>query len=127
MKGPKFRYESIDLMKLYATGNHVAWNAMLSNHLRKKDINGLAVMMYRLQRGMSDLAKTGHNTDKVCYWYLRLISSIDKTARRIVKLKHPNPYDNPMYNKGQVVDEKVRSVKKRRDEEMARFMRLSCF
>lgn len=129
MKGPKYKYDSIDLMQLYSRGDVDKWNRMLNDHMTRRDANGLSKIWYGMQRGMDDLAKHGHNTAKVCYWYLRCLNSLEKTMRAILRARHPNPYNDP---KSAALckaekDKKWLEVKRRRDAELAVLMKKISF
>jgi hypothetical protein len=120
------KFESIDLMKLYSQGHFKTWNRMLATHLRNKDINGLSKVRYQIQGGMDDLAKKHLNTDEINVWYCRLIKSLEKTAKDILKMKYPLPGDNPLLSKrNQDTKEAAKELafKRKRDQEFMKFIR----
>lgn len=115
------KYQAIDLMKLYSKGSNNGWNSFLNHCYETRNINALAKMRYSVQAGMTDLSKNKLNTEEINVWFCRIIKSLEITAKRIIKLKHPLPQDNPLIaNKKQWVDHKL--IKKKRDEELAKFM-----
>jgi len=120
------KYQSIDLMKLYSQGSTNGWNEFLTNCYKKRNINALAKMRYSVQAGMDDLAKKKLNTDDLNAWFCRVIKSIEITAKRIIKAKHPLPGDNPLIAKKlEYVDQKI--IKQKRDQELAKFMAASSY
>lgn len=119
------KYEPIDLMKLYSKGSNNGWNEMLTDCTLKGDINKLAKIKYQIAVGMTDLAKGKLNTPEIDVWFVRLIRSLELTAKRIIKAKHPLPGDNPLI--ALKIRESVHDIKKKRDGELAKFMRDSSF
>lgn len=118
--------QAIDLMKLYSQGSANGWNEFLSKCYDDKNINSLAKMRYSVQVGMSDLAKKKLNTDEMNSWFCRIIKSIEITAKRIIKAKHPLPGDNPLLAKKlEYIDQKI--IKEKRDQELAKFMASSSY
>lgn len=120
------KVEAIDLMKLYSKGSTNGWNEFLNRCYLNQDINALGRMRYSVQAGMSDLAKKKLNTDDINNWFCRLIKSIEITAKRIIKAKHPLPGDNPLIAKNsEYIDQ--RKIKQKRDQELAKFMHESSY
>jgi hypothetical protein len=112
-------------MKLYATHSATEWNNMLSGCLRKLDMNRLIQVRYQIQAGMTDLEKKKLNTDDMNVWYCRLINSIDKTLRKIHKIKNPMMGDNPLDNKKQT--KKQLEDKRTRDQALAAHLHKKAF
>jgi hypothetical protein len=123
--------DGIDLMKLYSVGNDKAWNAMLTDCFNKYDINRLAKIKYQISVGMADLAKLKLNDDKMNEWFLRLMRSLEITAKRIIKKKHPMPGDNMSLIQSQEIDSIVKKkmlvAKRKRDDELKKFLKDSSF
>jgi len=120
------KFESIDLMKLYSMGSNNGWNKFLNQCFETRNINALAKMRYSVQAGMDDLAKKKLNTDDINVWFCRIIRSLEITAKRIIKVNLPLPQDNPLIaNNKEWMDQKI--IKKKRDEELAKFMRSSSY
>lgn len=118
--------QAVDLMKLYSQGSTNGWNDFLNQCYVNENINRLAKMRYAIQAGMADLAKKKLNTDDMNAWFCRITKSIEKTAKQIIKKKYPLPGDNPLLAKSkEFVD--AHAVKKRRDKELADFMRASSY
>lgn len=120
------KYQPIDLMKLYSQGSSNGWNEFLTTCYNKRDINSLGKMRYSVQAGMDDLAKKKLNTDEINSWFCRLIKSIEITAKRIIKIKHPLPGDNPLIAKNKEFAP-MKIIKQRRDQELAKFMVASSY
>lgn len=118
------KYEAVNLMKMYTEGNFVLWNDMLTDCVRKLDINRLAVLRYSLQAGMDDLAKRKLNTPKINEWWARLMRSTEITAKRIIKIKHPMALDNPLMAK---THKHELAAKRKRDKELAKFLQESSY
>ena len=114
--------ESIDLVKLYATSSVAKWNRFLTSCERNRDLNTLANMRYSLQAGMVDLAKKKLNSDKMQLWFIRLQTSIERTMRTIVRLRNPNPCDDPLKAANNL---QHRSKKKARDHELELLLKKS--
>lgn len=117
------KHEAVDLLKLYTLGSHNGWNDFLKKCFAKGNINALAKLRYQLQCGMDDLAKQKLNTHEINVWYLRLIRSLEITAKKIIKIKHPMPGDDPL-NKS---FPDTLEIKRKRDQELARFFHLSSY
>lgn len=91
---------------------------MLKQHYVNMDVAGLAKLYYQLQAGMSDLEKKDMVSTDIAIWYVRLIRSIDNTARKIVRKRYPNPCDNPLIAKD---NPQWLQVKRERDNELAKY------
>jgi hypothetical protein len=119
------KYEAIDLLKLRTHGSTKGWNDFLNECLVKLDIHALAKVRYRICAGMDDLAKAHLNTEEICVWFVRLNRSLEVTAKKIIRIKHPMPGD-----KGTKVKEMVSesyAAKKKRDFELQKFMKESAY
>ena len=117
------KWPGIDLMKLRSTYSIEDWNLFLDNCLNKRDINRLTQVMYGLQVGMDDLAKQKLNTDEICVWFTRLIRSVEKTVKSILREKYPLPNDKN--NKENL--QKYITLKRKRDSELNDFLIRSRF
>lgn len=119
------KFEAIDLAKLYALGSANGWNEILSERLAKRDIDGLAKLRYQIAAGMDDLAKKKLNTEEMNIWFIRLNRSIENTAKKILREKYPLPEDNPLDFENRTA--KTYDLKKKRDDELARFFKKSAY
>lgn len=139
------KYPAIDILKMYFArqdaiirgetpvdkpefSNPLEWNAWLTKCYRERDINALAVMRYRVQAGMDDITKKHKELaerEEIVVFYLRLISSIEKTARKILKVKYPNPHDNSTDKSKH--SQAAYNAKKKRDNELIHFMHMSSY
>lgn len=119
------KYEAIDLMKLRAQGSTNGWNEILTKYYNRRDINALAKLKYQICAGMDDLAKQKINNDEINAWWCRLVKSIETTAKRIIKLQIPMPGDNPLMAAKLGLTEL--EAKRRRDRELAKFMKESSY
>lgn len=119
------KYESIDILKLYAKGSTNGWNQMLTDCFNKKDINKLAKLKYQVSAGMTDLAKSKLNTDEINVWFARLVKSLEITAKKIIKVKHPMPGDYGLKGIKTSLDEL--EIKRKRDRELMKFFKDSGF
>lgn len=119
------KFEAIDLMKLFSKGSANGWNEFLEECFLNQDINRLAKVKYQIQAGMDDLAKGKLNTDELDVWFIRLSKSIDDTARRVIRVRHPLPGDNPTGDAE--LSKKYSDAKKRRDHELKIFLRDSSY
>ena len=90
------KYEPIDLLQLRAKATYKEWNDFLTKCYCNMDVDALLVMRYRLQTGMHELAKKKLNTEKLVLFFIRLQHSIERTIHRIIRIKHPNPCDDPL-------------------------------
>lgn len=125
------KYEALDLLKIYfsqpgAEFRHTKdWNSFLTLCYKNKNINALMIMRYRLQAGMDDVAKQKLNTEEISVFYLRLMRSVEITARKILREKHKNPNDNPDNKINFTLD--TLAAKRKRDAEFADFMHRSAY
>ena len=130
------KYEAIDLMKLYSHGSSNGWNDALSKCHETHNINRLGKLLYQIQAGMDDLAKKKLNTPAMNVWFARLTKSIEKTAKLIIRERHPSPADWP------IIASKMRSsgreykgvryddalvAKRKRDEELRAFLKTNSY
>lgn len=120
------KWPSIDVVSLYARGDSAGWNALLGSHLKNLDINGLAKLRYGIQAGLVDAGKSGFASPKLDSFFLRLQKSIEDTAKKIIRLKQPNPADNPHLSPEQRTQEVVRA-KRVRDALLEAFIMESSF
>ena len=119
------KYEAIDLAKLYALGSTNGWNEVLNDRFAKRDIDGLAKLRYQIAAGMDDLAKKKLNTEEMNIWFIRLNRSIELTAKKILRAKYPLPEDNPLDFANRTAS--TGDLKKKRDDELARFFKKSAY
>lgn len=109
----------IDFLSLYIKGDVHKWNHFLSVCLEYRDLPSLEKVLYGIQVGMDKLVKEKLNTDKVNLVFVRMQKSIEDTMKKILKLKNPNPLDNP-FHKGTIAQT---VAKKARDEQIERYLR----
>jgi hypothetical protein len=125
-------------MKLYAQGSANGWNEYLTAMTNAKNINALARMRYALQAGMDDLTKLKMNDEKMSVFYIRLLKSVENTAKIIIRELHPMPNDVPaMYLNKKIPTfgigqkpawvEKALNAKRKRDRELELFFTNSSF
>lgn len=118
------KYDEFDLLKLYSSGSYKGWNEYLNNCYHANNINSLASMRYALQAGMDKLARQKLNDEKMSVFYLRLMKSVEDTAKKIIRKVHPLPTDNPLIAK-QNLD--TLAIKRRRDAELELFFKNSSY
>ena len=124
------KYDSVDLMKLYAQGSANGWNEYLTAMLNAGDINALARMRYALQAGMDDLTKIKMNDEKMSLFYVRLLKSVEETAKKIIRRKHPMPHDLPTIHGIKTKHDNPTTAleaKRKRDRELELFFNKSSF
>jgi len=119
------KYQAIDLMKLFTLGSKNGWNEFLTECVKNNDVNKLAKVKYQICAGMTDLANQKLNTPEIDVWFVRLIKSLELTAKRIIKIRHPMPGDNPLTDKK--IKDSTLEIKRKRDQELARFIHDSRF
>lgn len=119
------KFEAIDLLKLYTFGSTNGWNDYLNDCLNKKNINALSKLRYQICAGMDDLAKAKLNTDAINIWFVRLNRSIEITAKKTIKARNPLPGDNGL--KVKEFASKCLLAKRKRDLELAQFMKESSY
>jgi len=125
------KYDGIDLMKLYTLGSANGWNEFLHKCYKNKNIDDLAKVKYQISVGMDNLAKQKLNTNEINNWFARCIRSLEITAKKIIKLKYPNPLDTMIstdLSKLSVFEkEKITKNKRQRDEALKEFFRKSSY
>jgi hypothetical protein len=122
------KYNSIDIMKLWTLGSANGWNKKLEQLAMSNSINECARIRYQLQAGMDDLVKQKLNTEEMNIFYLRLMKSIENTARTIVRRLHPLPHDIPQLHGDTILKPaKALEIKRKRDSEMEKFFNQSSF
>ena len=123
------KYDSVDLMKLYSQGNASGWNNYLTTMRKSCNINDLARMRYSLQAGMDDLAKMNLNNEKMSVFYIRLLKSVENTAKQIIRKIYPMPHDLPTIHGIKIKHQPLSALeaKRKRDLEMELFFNNSSF
>lgn len=125
------KYDGIYLMKLYTLGSANGWNEFLHKCYKNKNIDDLAKVKYQISVGMDNLAKQKLNTNDINNWFARCIRSLEITAKKIIKLKYPNPLDTMIstdLSKLSVFEkEKITKNKRQRDEALKEFFRKSSY
>lgn len=119
------KHEAINLLALYAKGSANGWNEILNICLKNMDINALAILKYRLQAGMTDAANAKLNSWEVIKLFIRLDRSLAETAKKIIRIKHPMPHDNPLIAKD-YSKEKL-ETKRKRDHDLNLFFKKSSY
>lgn len=118
------KWDGIDLMRLMTEWDTKKWNAFLTRCDNNDDVTALQKTRYGLQIGMDDLAKNKMNSDEIIELYLRMIRSIENTAKRIFRRKYPNPCDNPILA---AEYSKFLESKRDRDHELEKYFKKSGF
>lgn len=124
------KYEPIDLLKLYTKGSNNGWNEFLSDCYDRQDINKLAKVRYQICAGMDDLAKLKLNDDKMNVWFVRLMKSLEITAKKILRTKYPMPGDSLIAANDfsdSVTKAKMLAAKRKRDQELKLFFEKSAY
>jgi len=125
------KHDGIDLMKLYTLGSANGWNEFLHKCYKNKKIDDLAKVKYQISVGMDNLAKQKLNTNEINNWFARCIRSLEITAKKIIKLKYPNPLDTmistDLYKLSVFEKEKITKNKRQRDEALKEFFRKSSY
>lgn len=131
LKSTGKRWASVDVIKLYSRWSHEEWNAVLTSAHRMHDIGFLTKLLYGIQAGMSDAARTSkipkesEEWKKISDWFIRAQRSIENAAKSIFREKYPNPLDDPLADKAfafQFLD-----VKRKRDNAFDAFIRRASF
>lgn len=118
------KHDSIDLLKLMMTWDTKRWNAFLLKCDQSNDVQTLSATRYGLQAGMAKLAQQKLNTDQVVNLYLRMLKSVEKTAKNIFRRKYPNPLDDATLSAeySHFLDDK-----RKRDQELELFFKKTGF
>lgn len=119
------KFDAINIMQLYAKGSANGWNEILQKHLDDRNINGLAKIRYQIQAGMDDAAKLKMNDEKLIIFFIRLNRSLEETAKKIIRMKHPLPNDNTVMHKDH--SKLTLESKRRRDLELRKFFKDSAY
>lgn len=110
----------IDLFNLYSKTSHVEWNAFLALCQDRLDLGTLEKTLVGVQLGMSDLAKKNLNNEKMNIWFIRIQRSLENTIKSVIKLKRPNPLDNPLNAPSHI---HLIAEKRKRDQEIELFLK----
>ena len=117
-------------MKLWTLGSANGWNEFLTKSLESNNINSLARMRYSLQAGMDDLVKLKMNDEKMSVFYMRLLKSVEITAKKIIKKINPSIFDAPTLHGIKTKKQKPLSAleaKRKRDKDLELFLTNSSF
>lgn len=118
------KYDGVDLMKLMTTWDTKKWNAFLTKCDKNNDVKALEKMRYGMMVGMDNLAKQKLNTDQVVVLYVRMLKSLEKTAKGIFRRKYPNPLDSAKRNAEYM---HFLEDKRKRDHELELYFKRSGF
>lgn len=124
------RYDAVDIMKLWTLGSANGWNEFLTKSYETNNINALAKMRYSLQAGMDDLVKLKMNDEKMSVFYMRLLKSVEITAKKIIKKINPSIFDAPTLHGIKVKKEMPLSAleaKRKRDKDLELFFTNSSY
>lgn len=125
------KHDGIDLMKLYTLGSSNGWNEFLHKCYKNKNIDDLVKVKYQISVGMRNLSKQKLNTKEINDWFSRCVRSLEITAKKIIKLKYPNPLDNitnvEFSKLSSFEKEKMTKIKKQRDDALKEFFRKSSY
>ena len=119
------KWPAISVLELYTKADTQSWNRFLTGCLLNNDLERLKQTLYGVQAGMDDAVKQGLNSDKLNLFFIRIQRSIEMTAKKIIRSKHPNPLDNPGNAKEYFT--KHIEAKRRRDHELELFLRASSY
>lgn len=117
------KYQAIDLLTLHMECDFEKWNRFLRRCFLQHDVHALVEVRYGLMAGMDDLGKQKLNTDEMIQFYLRLLKSVENTAKKVLRAKYPNPHDSHDLKKHWSPEHLA--AKRQRDQDFERFMRRS--
>lgn len=128
----KRKYPTLDLMRLIAEWDSGKWNQMLTKAMVQEDVEKLKSTLYGIQAGMDSLVKQGLNTDKISAIFVRMQRSIEITFKKILVQKYPCMLDMPeLYGVSRNVSKYDLEIdlinKRKRDDELVKFIRDSSF
>jgi hypothetical protein len=118
------KWESIDLLKLMLNWDANQWNAWLTKCDKSDNVIELQKVRYGIQAGMDSLTKQKMNTDTVIVTYLRMLKSIENTAKKIYRRRYPNPCDQPRLAKEY---SEFLEDKRKRDQQLESYFKKSGF
>jgi len=123
------RYEALDVVSLFSRMKKKEWEVFLYRAYNNRNINKLIAYRYGFQAGLSDAAKKGITTPEIDLWVMKRVRDIEKVAQKVVRLRTPNPADDPLYAKKDPLGyvHKAKIAKKQRDRELERFFQESSF
>ena len=122
------QYDAIDLMKLKALGSLNGWNQELEKMYREHNVARLKQLMYQIQAGADDQAKLKQMDESMTLFYIRLLRSVEKTMKAILREKYPHPKDDPLAaNDPEWANKKWIETKRKRDHEFELFMRKASY
>lgn len=123
----KHKHPAIDLIKLRQSWTENDWRNFLKRCEKAQDLNKLKATMYGICRGMDILSKSALNDDLACLWFADLVRSIEVTAKRIYRKRHPSIFDiDPKSSLASADHKTVKQEfanKKRRDVEFQKFLK----
>lgn len=125
------KYQTLDVVNMYATLTEAHWRQCLELALSKNNVEKLKAWRYGLQAGLADAGAKGLSTPQIDIWVLKRIRNLEKCMQIILRRKYKNPLDK--VNKfnarkdPQAYLAKVKMAKKMRDAEFANFLKDSSF
>lgn len=124
MRAPERRYPAIDILQLYGFGNSKNWCAWLERCRQRQDVRDLEKVYYGVQAGADDCAKSGSMDDKLAAWTVRILRSIEKTAKTVYREKYPVKLQ--LVSEGPI-DKKLLDNKRKADQEFEAWVRRSTY
>lgn len=84
------KWPSVSILGIYTKSNNHEWNNWLTACVKRDDFNTLLKTYYGLQVDMDDLTKRKMNFDKVNLLFIRLTRSIEKTMKKMWRIRFYN-------------------------------------
>lgn len=111
----------IDLMTLFVKGDTKQWNEFLTKCFNNNDLQTLMNTRFGMQVGMTTLVKKKLNSDRIVIMYLRWQKSLELTAKKVLKRRHPLPGDDARAGNEDLKMDTLH-IKKKRDNEFEEFL-----
>jgi len=123
------KYDALDVVSLFSRMKKKEWEIFLYRAYNNRNINKLIAYRYGFQAGLADAAKKNLSTPEIDLWVMKRVRDIEKIAQKVVRLRTPNPCDDPLYAKKDPLGyvHKAKFAKQQRDRELERFFQESSF
>lgn len=124
----KRKYPTLDVLRIMQEWDSDIWKAFLNKAYEERDLEVLKKTLYGLQSGMDMASQKMELPDKVVQIFLKLTRSIEQTAKKILRKKHPSRFhvQDPKTALMTSSPEDIRKEmeeKRKRDVEFTNFLR----
>lgn len=128
MNAGRRKYQSLDVINMFATLTEVHWRTVLEKAIAQGSVDKLVSYRYGLQAGLSDAVAKGMSSEKLEIWVIKRIRNVEKAMKVILRRLYKNPHDDVHCKKdpnGYIQGALL--AKRKRDRAFEEFLKKSAF